>query len=153
MDLVCNVDNGLSKSLIPLTNCTSKCWARVAPVRRSPRISRSISSAICSERICVSSTSASIEWYALRSCANSGLQRALSLRVCAVTGIDSILMSISGILRLSLAALSGFASNGMPFSAETSPNPSPEVETMPRESAKRPDALNFAVVRTSAPAT
>lgn len=37
-----------------------------------------------------------MEWYALRSCANSGLHRARSLRVSAVMAIDSILMSISG---------------------------------------------------------
>ena len=28
MDLVSNVDNGLSKSLVPLTNCASESWSR-----------------------------------------------------------------------------------------------------------------------------
>ncbi len=45
----------------------------------------------------MSSTSASIEWYALRSWASSGDQRARSLRVVAVIARDSILISISGI--------------------------------------------------------
>ena len=45
----------------------------------------------------MSSTSASIEWYALRSCASSGDHRARSFRVAAVIAMLSILMSISGI--------------------------------------------------------
>ena len=70
----------------------------VEPLIRSSRISRSISRAICSERMLVSSTSASRLWYAARSCPSSGVHLALSFLVWAVTATESTLMSISGIL-------------------------------------------------------
>jgi len=112
-----------------------KRFAPRASVRRSLRISRSISRATCSERICVSSTSASSEWYALRSCASSGDQRARSLRVAAVTAMDSTLMSISGMTGEGVAPKSD-SKEGM---VRVEPTPSSTF----RESAIAKDAVRF----------
>ena len=67
----------------------------------------------------VNSTSASIEWYALRSCASSGDQRARSLRVVAVREMDSILMSISGMAGEGVAEPKSDSKDGIVSAAPT----------------------------------
>ena len=57
----------------------------------------------------VNSASASNDWYAFKSCANSGVHCAFNLRVLATIASDFIWILISGIAKLSAAVDSAFA--------------------------------------------
>ena len=66
----------------------------------------------------VNSASASIEWYALRSCANSGVHCAFNFLVLATIASDCNLTSISGIvIEVSTAAVESASKSPLSLSA------------------------------------